>query len=119
VKRTIVFFTALIISGLAACSTGQAASGRENTSAGIANRNSVSGEYIFTAGQSVTKQDVLSAVKQYEVTGSETVSEGVYLLKFKEDPGAETLTKLVDGKKIKAVQPNFIYHTNKGKNNAQ
>lgn len=107
----------LVVGGLGATACGHAVTDNP-PSAGMAGNNTsstrVPGEYIVTLQQEGGAALVQELYADYGVRAVEDLGRGRFLVKLKKDPGLDEVQRvgMVSGK-VKAVQPNFVYRSNR------
>ncbi len=72
----------------------------------------VQGEYIISLRKGGDEKHLRALYKKYGIQKVTPMGRGRYLIRIQRDPGLERLKKeTIDSEFIKAVQPNFRYHT--------
>lgn len=117
----IAFFLIIIIakaSLFAASQTEPKIQGKKKSSEGIhqnQNGKTASGEYLVTMSEKSSVHDIRRIFSKYSIVSVAELDNipGVFLLKFKEDPGLLVLQNTARSSgKIQNIQPNYVYQMN-------
>ena len=78
----------------------------------------VAGEYLVTLASGADTRAIVEVYGRLGIKGTQELGNGLVLVKFAEDPGLAKLDELRGrDSRVKAVQPNFVYHSFQGGKN--
>lgn len=105
----------LLLGAMAACASAPAAEKENPAPAAVYGGQEAGQEYLFTVADANAEQTLRTQLAPYGAVSAEKISAELFLVKFSRPAELKELEKKVDGKIIKAVQPNFRYWQYKAK----